>query len=148
LWHIAAPRAADMERGAALCHLPVIQFHHSGNMEMDDALSALSALAQPTRLQAFRLLVRAAPHGMASGALARALDVPANTLSSHLSVLTKAALVRSSRQGRSITYRAELDRLRAAIAYLLKDCCAAEPAICAPLVADIQQCCPPARCLS
>lgn len=111
-------------------------------METDIALAALSALSQPTRLDAFRHLVRAAPGGLAAGKLAETLGVPANTLSAHLSILTQAGLVSPERNGRTITYRADLDRLRAVIAFLLKDCCGGNPDICAPLVAELQPCCP------
>ena len=113
-------------------------------MESENALAALSALAQPTRMDAFRALVKTAPDGIAAGELARTLGVPANTLSSHLAILAQAGLVRSVRHSRSITYSAELDALRAVIAFLLKDCCGGNPAICTPLVAELQPCCSPA----
>ena len=69
-------------------------------MESEDALTALAALGQPTRLEAFRLLVRHEPEGMAAGDLAQALGAPANTLSAHLNVLSHAGLVRGERRGR------------------------------------------------
>lgn len=103
-------------------------------------ISGLSALAQPTRLQAFRLLVKHEPQGLPAGEIARALDVPQNTLSSHLSVLSQADLVSSKRQGTTITYRANLEHLGAVISFLLKDCCAGRTEICAPLIADLTPC--------
>lgn len=93
-------------------------------MDIETALGSLAALAQPTRLQAFRLLVRAEPAGLAAGALARALAVPQNTLSAHLNVLTHSGLVASTRKGRSIVYRASVARARALADFLIEDCCA------------------------
>jgi DNA-binding transcriptional ArsR family regulator len=106
-------------------------------MESDTAIAALSALAQPTRLEAFRLLVRHEPDGLPAGEIARALDVPQNTLSSHLSVLAQAELVTSLRRGTTITYRANLPELASVVSFLLKDCCGAKSEIYAPLVADL-----------
>lgn len=110
-------------------------------MEINDAIAALSALAQSTRLETFRLLVQAEPEGIAAGDLARKLDVPQNTLSAHLSILVRAGLARGERHSRTIIYRADLDRFRAVALYLLKDCCGGSPEVCAPLIADISPCC-------
>lgn len=106
-------------------------------MESEDALAALSALAQPTRLEVVRALVGSAPGGLAAGLLADRLAVPANTLSSHLNILARAGLVRSERAGRSIVYRVSLDRLRGLILFLLQDCCAGRAELCDPLLADL-----------
>ena len=76
--------------------------HNSGYMESEDAILALAALAQSTRLEVFRLLVKQEPHGLAAGDIARALAVPQNTMSAHLSVLSRAGLVSAQRQSRSI----------------------------------------------
>jgi ArsR family transcriptional regulator len=105
-----------------------------------NVISGLSALAQTTRLQAFRLLVKHEPDGLAAGEIARALEVPQNTLSSHLSVLSQADLVSSRRQGTTIIYRANLEHLGAVISFLLKDCCGGRSEICAPLLADLTPC--------
>lgn len=102
-----------------------------------NVITGLSALAQSTRLQAFRLLVKHEPEGLPAGEIARALYVPQNTLSSHLSVLAKADLVTSTRQGTTITYRADLAHLSAVISFLLKDCCGGRSDVCAPLIADL-----------
>jgi ArsR family transcriptional regulator, arsenate/arsenite/antimonite-responsive transcriptional repressor len=110
-------------------------------MDADLATRALAALAQPTRLDVFKLLTRAEPDGVAAGEIARALGVPHNTLSSHLTIMVQAGLARSKRQSRSIVYTAELVRLREIILYLLKDCCAGKPELCAPLIADLVPCC-------
>ena len=77
------------------------------------ALDALAALSQQTRLEAFRLLVRHEPAGLPAGDIARLLDVPPNTLSTHLGILGRAGLVLSERQGRVIIQRADIDGLRA-----------------------------------
>ncbi|MGE0628354.1 MAG: ArsR/SmtB family transcription factor [Hyphomicrobiaceae bacterium] len=110
-------------------------------MEINSTIETLSALAQPTRLEAFRTLVRHEPQGLAAGALAETLRVPANTLSAHLGILARAGLITSQREGRSIVYRAELERLRAVISFLLKDCCQGRPEICAPLLTELDSCC-------
>ncbi len=105
-------------------------------------IAALAALAQPTRLETFRLLVRQEPDGVPAGELARALDVPQNTLSAHLSVLARCGLVVGERHSRSIVYRVDLARFRAVVTFLLKDCCNGSPEVCAPLIADLVPCCP------
>jgi ArsR family transcriptional regulator, arsenate/arsenite/antimonite-responsive transcriptional repressor len=110
-------------------------------MESEDVVLALAALAQSTRLEVFRLLVRHEPDGLAAGDIARALAVPQNTMSTHLAVLSRAGLVRAQRLSRSIIYRAELSQLRAVMLFLLKDCCDGRPEICAPLIEDLTPCC-------
>jgi DNA-binding transcriptional ArsR family regulator len=112
-------------------------------MESEEAILALAALSQSTRLDAFRTLVSHEPDGLAAGELARLLDVPSNTLSAHLSILTRARLVTSERHSRSIVYRAKLDAVRELAGFLIKDCCGGRPEICAPLIADLSPCCPP-----
>ncbi|WP_062732571.1 ArsR/SmtB family transcription factor [Sphingobium abikonense] len=106
-------------------------------MDTESAISALGALAQGTRLDAFRLLVRHEPAGMAAGDIARQLDVPQNSLSSHLGILARAGLVRAERHSRFIIYRADLDRMRALALFLLQDCCAGRTELCAPLIAEL-----------
>lgn len=92
-------------------------------MEIESALACLAALSQPTRLEAFRLLVRHEPKGLPAGDVARTLCIPPNTLSAHLNVLSQARLVLSARNGRSIVYRADLSRLNALARFLAEDCC-------------------------
>lgn len=111
-------------------------------MEYEDAVLALAALAQPTRLEVFHLLVRHEPNGLAAGEIAKSLTVPQNTMSSHLAVLSRAGLVSAERLGRSIVYRAELSRLRAVMLFMLRDCCDGRPEICAPLIEELSPCCP------
>jgi len=112
---------------------------------MDDieAIAALAALAQSTRLQTFRLLVAREPEGVPAGELARLIDVPQNTMSTHLAVLARTELIFGERESRSIIYRANLDRFREVALFLLKDCCGGRDDLCAPLIADLTPCCPP-----
>ena len=112
-------------------------------MEQEHAVLAMAALAQPTRLDVFRLLVRHEPKGLAAGEIARSLAVPQNTMSSHLAVLARTGLVSAARFSRSIIYRAELSQFRAMMLFMLRDCCEGRPEICAPLIEDLSPCCPP-----
>ena len=112
-------------------------------MESEVAILALAALAQPTRLEAFRLLVRHEPDGLPAGDIARALAVPQNTMSAHLNILSRAGLVSSQRQSRVVTYRVETETLRELVLFLLKDCCGGNAELCAPLIADLVPCCSP-----
>ena len=96
-------------------------------MKLNDIVTALAALAQQTRLQAFRELVKAhspdSDTGLAAGELAQRLGIPPPTLSFHLKELSSAGLITSRKQGRSIIYRANLDAMAAVANYLLQDCC-------------------------
>jgi len=112
-------------------------------MESEAAVLSLAALAQSTRLEVFRLLVRHGPKGLAAGDIARALAVPQNTMSSHLAVLSRAGLVSAERFSRRIVYRADLQRLRHVLMFMLRDCCEGRPEICAPLIEDLTPCCAP-----
>lgn len=96
------------------------------------AIGALSAMAQPTRLEIFRLLIRREPHGMAAGAIADALNVPANTMSTHLGILARAGLITGTRDGRTIVYRADIAGMRDLVSFLLDDCCNGHPELCGP----------------
>ena len=96
-------------------------------MEEQDIVRALAALAQPTRLQAFRALVVAGPAGLTAGSLAESLGQPASTLSFHLKELLHAALVSQERDGRSLIYRASFERMDGLLAYLTENCCAGQP---------------------
>jgi ArsR family transcriptional regulator len=112
-------------------------------MESEKAILALAALAQSTRLDVFRLLVKREPEGLAAGDIAKALAVPQNTMSSHLAILSRAGLVTAQRLGRSIVYRADLARFQAVVLFMLRDCCDGRPEICAPLIEDLMPCCQP-----
>ncbi|MGV3771103.1 MAG: ArsR/SmtB family transcription factor [Sphingobium phenoxybenzoativorans] len=111
---------------------------------LPQAIEALSALAHGHRLAAFRLLVRAGVDGLPAGDIARAVGVLPNTLSTHLTILSHAGLVRSRREGRSIIYHADYDAMRNLLGFLVADCCAGHPEICAPLAETAQECCPQA----
>ena len=118
----------------------------SGHMDEKVAIKALSALAQESRLEAFRLLVRGGPEGLPAGEIARTLGIPHNTMSAHLAVLSNAGLATARRQGRSILYAADLDRIRGLLAFLLEDCCRGNPDVCAPLLARaLPACCEEGR---
>ena len=92
-------------------------------MDTANAVAALAALAQETRLAAFRLLVQAGDSGMAAGEIAVALDVPAPTLSFHLKELANAGLVSSRQEGRNVIYRTAYAAMDDLIAYLTDNCC-------------------------
>jgi DNA-binding transcriptional ArsR family regulator len=100
-------------------------------MEKQEALAALAAIAHETRLDVFRRLVRAGPDGLAAGALAEAVGVPAATLSFHLKELKSAGVVRYRRDGRSLIYSPAFDVMNALLAFLTENCCEGGAA-CAP----------------
>jgi ArsR family transcriptional regulator len=112
------------------------------SMDSTEAIAALAALAQSTRLETFRILVEREPDGVAAGDLARLLSIPQNTMSAHLAVLARAGLVRSERRSRSIIYRGDLGRLRDVVQFLVQDCCGGRPELCGPLLAELSPCCP------
>lgn len=109
-------------------------------MEFESAVAALSALSQTTRLDVFRLLVTHEPDGLSAGEIARLLDVPANTMSSHLAILARSGLARATRHSRSINYRADLDALRSLMLFLVKDCCGGRAEFCHPLADELLAC--------
>lgn len=92
-------------------------------MEVKDAVAALAALAQESRLQVFRLLVQRGPAGLPAGEIGTRVGVPATTLSFHLSQLSHAGLVTSRREGRSIIYAADYAGMQTLMDFLLKNCC-------------------------
>lgn len=108
-------------------------------MQSDQAVAALSALAQEHRLAVFRLLVQAGEAGMPAGAIAERLGIPNSSLSFHLAQLARAGLVGQKRQGRSIVYRANYAEMNGLVAYLLENCCAGEG--CAPAAAEPERTC-------
>ena len=106
-------------------------------MEPASAIKRLSALAQPSRLAVFRLLVQAGRAGVAAGDIARTLDITPNTLSAQLNIMTNAGLIGSRREGRSIIYAADYDGMSELLIYLTQDCCQGRPEVCAPLAAAV-----------
>jgi ArsR family transcriptional regulator, arsenate/arsenite/antimonite-responsive transcriptional repressor len=108
-------------------------------MEKTDAVAALAALAQDSRLDVFRLLVQAGPKGMPAGEIATALKLAPNTLTFHFDRLRGAGLVTVRRDGRSMIYAARFESMNALLAYLTENCCRGAPQACAPAI------CKPAR---
>lgn len=109
-------------------------------MNTDTALSALAALAHPTRLEAFRLLIQHEPEGLSTGELVEASGLSQSTFSTHLAVLAKAGLVTSEKRGRQINQRADIDTLRGLMLFLAKDCCQGRAELCEPLLAELACC--------
>ena len=98
----------------------------------DTVVGQLAALAQPTRLEVFRLLVQQGRIGLAAGEIAAALAVPPATLSFHLKELAHARLVAARQDGRFVYYAANFDAMNTLLAFLTENCCAAEGGACAP----------------
>jgi DNA-binding transcriptional ArsR family regulator len=111
-------------------------------MDESQALNAFGALSQETRLGIVRLLVHGGPEGLPAGAVAEAAKVSPSNVSFHLKELERAGLVEARREARSIIYSANFQGLRDLIAFLMKDCCAGRPEICAPVAASA---CMPAK---
>ena len=102
-------------------------------MEINNAITALTALGHATRLAAFRLLVEAGPAGRMAGDIGEALGVPGATLSFHLKELVHAGLVASESRGRHVCYRANFQTMNGLVEYLTRNCCAdSSSAECAP----------------
>lgn len=115
-------------------------------MEKMDAIVALSALAQSSRMDMFRLLVAAGAEGLPAGRIGEQLDLPAPTCSFHLNQLRQAGLVTARRESRSIIYVADILLVRSLLVFLTQDCCGGHPEICLPLLAPDSAgetaCCP------
>jgi len=103
-----------------------------GTMTNTDAVTALAALAQESRLAIFRLLVQNAPAGLTVGLIAEQLQLPAPTLSFHLKTLTHAGLVNTTQEGRFVRCHAVLDRIDDLLGFLTDNCCGGHPEICKP----------------
>lgn len=121
-----------------------IYFYYSGNVESKQAVAALGALAQETRLSIFRLLVQAGPEGVPAGRLGEALQVPPATLSFHLKELNHAGLVTSRQDGRFIYYSADFEQMAALMSFLTHNCCQGMPEQCLSVVETaLGSCCAP-----
>jgi ArsR family transcriptional regulator len=108
------------------------------------AISALSALAQPTRLAIYKLLIKHEPVGITAGVIAETIGAPHNTLSSHLAILVRAGLLRASREGRTIIYRSDVEGMRSLLSFLVNDCCDGHPELCNFITAQASAaCCAP-----
>jgi DNA-binding transcriptional ArsR family regulator len=102
-------------------------------MENKDAITALAALAQESRLAAYRLIVHAGPYGHAARRIAETLGLPASSLSFHLKELTHAHLVVPRQEGRFVIYAARFDTMNALVGFLTENCCGGQP--CGPACA-------------
>lgn len=111
-------------------------------MDIYRALDAFGALGQSTRLDVFRLLIKAGAAGMSAGKISDALGVRQNTMSANLAILARAGLIRSERQGRNIRYFADMDGMRGLLAFLMEDCCGGCPDLCQPIIDEIACACP------
>lgn len=97
-------------------------------MNTEHAIAAFDSLAQETRLAAFRLLMEYGQTGAAAGLLCEKLNIPANTMSFHLSHMSRAGLVTSERKGRSIIYRADTSFFTGLMRFMVENCCRADVA--------------------
>ena len=104
-------------------------------MKTATAIESLGALAQETRLEIFRMLVAAGAAGLAAGAIAERLGIPASSLSFHLAELHRAGLISQRRESRSLIYSADYRAMSALVSYLTENCCGGNPAACAPILA-------------
>ncbi len=106
-------------------------------MDKYRALNAFCALSQPTRLDVFRLLIRAGAAGMSAGKISETLGVRQNTMSANLAILNRSGLIRREREGRNIRYFADMDGLRGLLAFLMEDCCGGCPELCRPVLDEL-----------
>lgn len=109
-------------------------------MNLDSAITALSALSQETRLRVFKLLIEYGRAGAPAGALGEQLGIAHNTLSFHLSHLSQAGLVTSCKQGRSVIYTANCEAMDALLAYLKENCCIRDQNAGAECAPNIRRC--------
>lgn len=110
-------------------------------MDKNHALDAFAALSQSTRLDVFRLLITAGEAGMSAGDIGDALGVRQNTMSANLAILARSGLIRSTREGRSIRYFADMDGMRGLLAFLMEDCCGGRPELCQPVINELACAC-------
>jgi ArsR family transcriptional regulator, arsenate/arsenite/antimonite-responsive transcriptional repressor / arsenate reductase (thioredoxin) len=103
-------------------------------MDELDVVARLGSLGQSTRLAVLRGLLKVHPDGLNAGDIARTYDVPHNTMSAHLAVLSRAGLVRVERQGRVMNYRADLGGFRGLVEFLARDCCGGRPELCGDIL--------------
>lgn len=105
-------------------------------MTSDQAVEVLAALGQRSRLDVFQLLVKAGPEGLNAGDIARTVGAPANTMSVHLGILSRAGLITAQRNGRSIAYSLNVSGVRELFSFLTDDCCGGRPELCGPFAGD------------
>ncbi|TWI14367.1 DNA-binding transcriptional ArsR family regulator [Lysobacter ruishenii] len=119
-----------MRRGVASPYY----FDNTKNMDMSAAVTALAALANPSRLGIFRHLVELGPEGACPGDLVQKFDLPGATLSFHLKNLAQAGLIEAERSSRNILYRANFQEMQGLVDFLTRNCCGGDPGKCAPEV--------------
>ncbi|GJL99498.1 MAG: transcriptional regulator [Methyloligella sp.] len=107
-------------------------------MDKLDALSSFAALAQETRLDVLKLLIKAGEQGMSAGEIGEQLGIKQNTMSANLNNLARTNLVTNKREGRSIRYYANFSGIRELIGFLMEDCCGGNPEICSPLLEQLK----------
>ncbi len=107
-------------------------------MDKLDALSSFAALAQETRLDVLKLLIKAGEQGLSAGEIGERLSIKQNTMSANLAVLARTNLVSNKREGRSIRYYANFVGIRELIGFLMEDCCGGNPEICEPLLEQMK----------
>lgn len=98
-------------------------------MNIKETISQLSALAQETRLEVFRVLVRAGTSGLSAGKIAERVSANVTTLSRHLAQMENAGLLAKERRARNIIYRVDFDAVRDLFTFLMEDCCAGDPRV-------------------
>jgi DNA-binding transcriptional ArsR family regulator len=106
------------------------------DMTEPEALKAMAALAQETRLRVFRLLIVAGAQGLTPGQLCEALSTPPSALSFHLKELVRAKLIHAERRGRHLIYRATIAQMNALLGFLTAHCCQGEPCLVVPARLD------------
>ena len=123
VWKLAQIKGVHLDRRGQHSHISIIIESLENPLDGPKVIRALGALAQEHRLAAYRQLVQAGPDGMAAGALAEALGVPASSMSFHLAQLANAGLVVQRRQSRSIIYSADYGAMNALMSYMTENCC-------------------------
>jgi ArsR family transcriptional regulator, arsenate/arsenite/antimonite-responsive transcriptional repressor len=138
------PRAISLITAVARLLDSRLYFYNHGNVEIKEAVGALAALAQETRLAVFRLLIEAGPQGVPAGQIGDALEVPPATLSFHLKELTRVGLATPRQEGRFIYYAADFERMAALMTFLTRNCCRGMPQECIDVVESaLGRCCAP-----
>lgn len=119
-------------------------FHDYRSMKASEAVTALAALAQETRLAVFRLLIEAGPEGLPAGQIAAALSVAPATLSFHLKELSHAGLAHGRQDGRFMIYSADFECMAALMSFLTRNCCKGMPSECLETMETaLSRCCAP-----
>lgn len=103
-------------------------------MKQEEAIEAFAALAQPSRMEIYRMLVREEPRGVRVGEISRKLDIVPSTLSGHLAILKRAGLLKATRHQREIHYAANLDAMVGLVGFMLEDCCGGQVENCREIV--------------